>query len=128
MTELRRFASRYPRAVAAVLLCCAVAALFIGGAQPFAVNLIPAPWDKFAHVAVFGAIGAALGIAIGIRRAGVPLMAAVGALAIGALDEWHQSLLPGRNAGWDDLAADAIGALVAAFVVHGLRAVARKSN
>ena len=120
-----RLISRYGRLCAALLAIATTLGIFIGGAQPFAVNLIPSPWDKLAHVAVFGAIGAALGIAIGIRKARVPLMAAVGTLAIGALDEWHQSLLPGRNAGWDDLAADAVGALVAALIVYGLRAIAR---
>ena len=75
--------------------------LFVGGAQPVAVGLIPVPWDK-------------LGYASGWR--GWPmLLAGFGyAMGIGVLDEWHQMYLPGRSAGLEDLAADAAGAALGA--------------
>lgn len=39
----------------ALLACIAfVTGLFIGGAQPVAVGLVPVPWDKIAHLASFG--------------------------------------------------------------------------
>ncbi|SEO14824.1 VanZ like family protein [Nitrosospira multiformis] len=86
--------------------------LFAGGAHPAAVNLIPSPWDKLVHAVIFAlltwAIGAASGIT-GWRRLG---LAFLGAVLIGLLDEWHQMYLPGRKAGWDDLAADVTGSLI----------------
>jgi uncharacterized protein YfiM (DUF2279 family) len=84
--------------------------LFIGGAQPVAVGLIPVPWDKLAHAVVFAALAAAMGYASGLRGWSMLLVGFGYALGIGALDEWHQMYLPGRSAGLDDLAADAVGA------------------
>lgn len=39
----------------------------------------------------------------------------------GALDEWHQSFVPGRSADVRDLAADALGAALALALVHAAR-------
>jgi heme/copper-type cytochrome/quinol oxidase subunit 2 len=39
--------------VALAVAMLMLAALFMGGAQPEAAGLIPAPWDKLAHVAFF---------------------------------------------------------------------------
>ena len=128
MVKTFRFLSRHGRALAGLALGAALVAIFVGGAQPFAVNLIPSPWDKFAHVAVFAGLGTVCGIAFGIRNASVVFLAAASSLCIGALDEWHQAMLPGRNAGWDDFVADAVGALIAAFLVRHLRAVLRKQS
>jgi hypothetical protein len=114
MQESSGLVSRYARAAAALLAVALVAGLLIGGAQPFAVNLIPAPWDKLAHGVVFALLSAALGRATGARGMRMLLPALAGATLIGALDELHQTLLPGRQAGWDDLAADALGALAGA--------------
>jgi VanZ family protein len=111
-----RLVSRYPRSLAAAVLLGAAGALLIAGAQPFAVNLIPSPWDKLAHFAVFGTVGAALAILLGVRRWAVALAAAACATLLGGLDEWHQLALPGRNPGWDDFAADAVGALAGALL------------
>jgi VanZ family protein len=93
--------------------------LFIGGAQPVAVGLIAAPWDKLAHASVFAVLAAAMAYASDWR--GWPMwLAGFGfALGIGALDEWHQMYLPGRSAGLDDLAADAIGGALGAAAVLG---------
>jgi heme/copper-type cytochrome/quinol oxidase subunit 2 len=46
MSEVVRWAAL---AVAMLMLV----SLFVGGAQPEAAGLIPAPWDKLAHVAFF---------------------------------------------------------------------------
>ena len=115
MTDLTRLLSRYSRVVSALLLVLMTGALFIGGAQPFAVNLIPAPWDKFAHIALFALIGAAIGLASGRSGVRMVLLAVAGALLLGLVDEWHQGFLPGRNAGMGDLAADLLGALAGAL-------------
>lgn len=110
----------YVRVVALVLLPVLLLGLFAGGAQPAAVGLIPAPWDKVVHAGLFAVFAVLIGLAAGLLR--MPrgmllLLAFLGALAIGAADELHQSTLPGRQAGWDDLAADAVGALIGAWVL-----------
>ena len=46
------------------------------------------------------------------------VLAFAGALLVGVADELHQATLPGRQAGWDDLAADAIGALIGAALLR----------
>lgn len=45
------------------------------------------------------------------------VLAFVLATAYGVTDEWHQSFVPGRHPDWDDLRADAIGALAASVSV-----------
>ena len=92
--------------------------LFYGGAQPVAVGLIPAPWDKLAHVAVFAVLAGAIGFASGLRGARMWWLAFAVALAVGAADEWHQLSLPGRGPGWGDLLADAVGAAVGATALR----------
>jgi VanZ family protein len=47
------------------------------------------------------------------------------ALAVGAIDEFHQMSLPGRAAGWDDLAFDTLGAALGA-TAQGWRGVAKR--
>jgi uncharacterized protein YfiM (DUF2279 family) len=101
--------------VAAVLLAVGLPlGLFIGGAQPVAVGLVPAPWDKLAHAVVFALLAGAIGYASGLRGLRMLLLSFCSAVVVGALDEWHQVYLPGRAAGWDDLAADAFGAALGA--------------
>lgn len=97
--------------------------LLVGGAQPIAVGLIPTPWDKLAHAAVFALLAAAIGHASGWHGRRVLAVAFVGALAMGAMDEWHQMFLPGRSAGLDDLAADAVGAALGAGALLGRKRV-----
>jgi VanZ family protein len=92
--------------------------LFIGGAQPIAVGLVPPPWDKLVHALVFAVLAAAIGYASGSRGRGMLAIAFFGAVAVGALDEWHQVYLPGRSAGLDDLAADAFGSGVGTALLH----------
>ena len=109
---LRRALSRHLRVVTLVLALAIVLGLFVLGAQPFAVGLIPTPWDKVAHACVFAVLALAIGLGSGLRGWRVMLLAIGGALLVGGLDEWHQVFLPGRQAGWEDLAADAAGALL----------------
>lgn len=92
--------------------------LWVGGAQPVAVGLVATPWDKVVHATVFALLAGAIGYVSGLSGWRVVALAFVGALTVGALDEWHQAYLPGRSAGWDDLAADALGAALGATVMH----------
>jgi VanZ family protein len=94
-----------------------VAALFVGGSQPAAAGMFAAPWDKLAHVGYFLAL--TLLLMHGLR--GPWWLAPLLAVLVGAGDEWHQLSLPGRQAGWIDVLADAVGAGLG-LVVHWLSA------
>jgi hypothetical protein len=101
--------------------------LFVLGARPFAVGLFPAPSDKLAHAVVFALLAVAIGLASGLRGWKMAALAVAGAVLVGGLDEWHQSYLPGREAGLDDLVADAVGgALGVALLLLSFPALRRQ--
>jgi len=106
------------RLVAALLAVALPVGLWVGGSQPVAVGLIPTPWDKLAHAGVFALLAAVIGYASGLRGWRVLLLAFVGAMGVGVVDELHQLTLPGRAAGLDDLAADATGAALGAWAIY----------
>lgn len=56
------------------------------------------------------------------RAPWVVVLAAVAAAIYGISDEWHQSFVPGRDASWGDVWADALGSVVGASVVGGVAA------
>jgi len=104
------------RVAAGGLAVALLAGLLVGGAQPAAVGLVPTPWDKLAHTAVFALLAASIGYASGLRGGRMLLVAIGGAVAVGVVDEWHQLYLPGRSAGLADLAADVLGAVAGAWL------------
>ncbi|MDO8450791.1 MAG: VanZ family protein [Rhodoferax sp.] len=112
-----RYLQRVLRLAAALLAIALPLGLLIGGAQPVAVGLVPPPWDKLVHAAVFAVLAGAIGYASGLRGRRASALAFFGALTVGVLDELHQMRLPGRSAGWDDLAADAFGAALGAVAL-----------
>jgi len=68
---------------------------------------LPAGWDKLVHFATFALITALLWRG----TAGEAPLALLGAVvAFAALDEVHQSFMPGRSAEWGDFIADAAAA------------------
>lgn len=78
--------------------------------------------DKLAHAGLYAVLGllAALGAARDVRlrrrsAGGLALAVACGAAALGALDELHQSWIPGRSAEWLDWAADLAGGTLGAL-------------
>lgn len=91
--------------------------LFGLGAQPVAVGLIPAPWDKLAHGVVFAVLAVTIGLGSGMLGWRRFFLAFAGALLVGVVDEWHQMSLPGRQAGMDDLIADAVGSLLGGWLM-----------
>jgi VanZ family protein len=114
------------RAAARVLCLVAAAAvvleLFTMSLRP-AAALVPAPWDKVAHFAVYAALAGLLWIATGAR---MPLLVIATTIAIGALDELHQLGVPRRGADAMDFLADtcAVAATVAVLAVrHGRKDV-----
>jgi VanZ family protein len=108
---LQRLVSRHLRTIAMVATVAILASLFIGGRQPVAVNLVSHPWDKLLHAGVFALLACTIGLASDLRGRQKLAVAFFGALLVGALDEWHQMYLPGREAGWSDFIADIIGSI-----------------
>lgn len=105
------------RILAALTVAMSAAVLYVGGAQPVAVGLFPAPWDKLAHLLSFAVVGMAAGLAGGMRGWRMVACCLAGALLVGGMDELHQLFLPGRSASWADLAADAAGGLLGAALL-----------
>lgn len=102
------------RVLAAAALALLLLALFGGGAQPEAAGLIPAPWDKLAHLTVFCVLLILLRAGLGL-----PLwLAVLLTLGVGAADELHQAGLPGRFASLQDWFADLAGALLGLFLLR----------
>jgi VanZ family protein len=112
---------RWLRLLALLAFALVAVNLFWHGAQPYAVGLFRPPWDKLAHAVVFGGFAALAWIGLGGTRPRADLLAPLAALALGAADEWAQSMHPGRSVGLDDLAADFAGALLAVTVLAVLR-------
>lgn len=72
-----------------------------------------APWDKLAHFGYYGTIAALLAIALGRRWfLGALLFVAL----LGALDEWNQFYIPGRESSFFDWLADVLGAVSALYL------------
>lgn len=73
------------------------------------------PYDKLAHLAIYGVLGFIVGWMLrrrtGAHGASVIAMAALLCVAWGAGDEIYQSSVPGRDPSLADLAADFAGAL-----------------
>lgn len=88
--------------------------LFYLGAKPFAAGLIPQPWDKLVHFAVYSAITALLWFGTATRW---PLAILAFVVALGVFDELHQASLPGRVADAADLLIDfAAGTVTSALL------------
>jgi VanZ family protein len=78
-------------------------------------------YDKAAHFLVFGLIATSVARIGFIRRLGWrgAVVAAVAVSLYGALDEFRQSLTPGRSVEFADWTADTAGAFLAAFLYQG---------
>lgn len=79
--------------------------------------------DKLAHAAAFGILAGLTARAVrgaGWGAARILLAAVVAASLYGAIDEWHQSFVPGRDPDPWDWVADTVGALAGAAAVVGL--------
>jgi VanZ family protein len=106
------------RFAAFVLALALIANLFITGARPEAAGLIPAPWDKLAHVTYYAVLAVLLWIADAGQR---PWVVGAALLAVGAADEWHQAYLPGRESSVADFATDGVGIALGLFAMSRFR-------
>ena len=103
-----------------------VANLFYLGSKPFAVGLIPSPWDKLAHLLAFGIIAGLLWLGL-LRKHPVWVILVV--TLIGGVDELHQYyFLPGRSGDVYDLLADMWAALLAVSILHTVNRALTQRN
>jgi len=108
LTKLRR-----PHVVAIFILL--VGALFIGGHQPWSGHLFPPPWDKVAHLCLYGTL--TLLLIMGFPNTKRYLLG-LAVFGIGCADEIHQLFVQDRHPGLDDLACDLIGIALAILLLH----------
>jgi len=96
--------------------------LLAGQSYPLGVKHLPFLVDKAIHVLVYGAFSVVLFAALRHSRPRTPSLvlasvAAVIAVLYGLSDEYHQSFIPFRHTDAYDLAANAVGAVVAQGLV-----------
>ena len=90
-------------------------------AVPRTVPATGIPTDKVAHVGEFAVLSFLIARALRadephpMRAATSALVATLAATAFGALDELHQRSVAGREAAWEDVAADALGGALGAL-------------
>jgi VanZ family protein len=115
------FPPRWMRLLALLAFVVVAANLFWHGAQPYAVGAIPAPWDKLAHLLLYGGFSGAAWVTLGGGRRTADLLAPLTAITVGIADELAQALNPGRAVSFSDLAADMLGALLVVAMLAWLR-------
>jgi VanZ family protein len=115
------FPPRWMRLLALLAFALVAANLFWHGAQPYAVGVFREPWDKVAHLVLYGGFGGAAWVMLGGGRPTADLLAPMAAVTVGVADEFAQSFNPGRVVGLGDIAADAIGALLVVATLVLLR-------
>lgn len=92
-----------------------VVILFVGAEKAAHVPLFPPPFDKLAHFTYYGIVAALLAHAVGLRWLWIPLVLVP---LIGAGDEWHQSMIVGRDSSVWDWVADGLGTVFAVYVYY----------
>ena len=102
------------RVLCAVAVAAMAAQLLVLAEPAFAVRVVELTWDKAIHFAFFGAVAFFLWIATDKRW---PLAIWATVVLIGAIDETHQQVVPGRTADLNDLLADGFGAAAALMVM-----------
>jgi VanZ family protein len=107
------------RRVCLLLVLATASCLFYLGSKPFAVNLIPSPWDKLAHFLVFSSMTAMLWIAVQGR---MPIAIVLLVVGIGAGDELYEMMLPGRSADAYDFLADFLACTITGTALYLLAA------
>ena len=115
--------------IPALLLAAALAWLSQRPAYPFGLQLDP-PLDKVAHLSAFALLGLLIEAALARTRPDLPLykrhlLTFFAVSAYGALDEWHQHFVPGRDADGFDWLADTIGGGLGMAVISLSRLRAR---
>ncbi len=115
----------------ALLLVLALSWLSHESIPPFGLDPLPSPWDKVAHAAAFGLLALLTEWALARTRPDLPLyqrhLLTFGAVsAFGAVDEWHQHFIPGRDCDVFDWMADTFGGVLGLAVASLSRLRARR--
>jgi len=108
------------RAGAITLALAMTAGILLGGRVPGATGWIVAPWDKLVHALAYGALAASWYVGIGGGGARLMMRAVLIAIATGAVDEWLQRDLNGRQPVLVDLLSDTLRAFVGSWLSWGL--------
>lgn len=75
--------------------------------------------DKVAHFSAYAILAAlALRATLTPRRLVTAVSVVFGVAVLGAVDEWHQSFIPGRSMSFPDWVADTAGATVGVLAVR----------
>ena len=81
--------------------------------------------DKILHFTIYTVLAFLLTrqLVVGFRLWQAIVLAVAFSMAFGALDEWHQKLIPGRSTEFADWVADSLGAVIGALAAayHGRR-------
>ena len=95
-----------------------------GAAASAVVNVI---LRKAGHMVAFGVLAVFVYMSMrpGKKAFAISWLIATG---YGALDEWHQSFVPGRAAAWTDAGIDSLGALAALLLIGAVRPRNKKST
>jgi VanZ family protein len=83
-----------------------IAGIWVFSSRPGSEVGLSAPWDKVAHFLTYAVLGF-----LTTRASGIGWVGWLIAATYGAVDEWHQSNVPMRDASLWDWCADALGAL-----------------
>jgi VanZ family protein len=86
------------------------ALLFVGAQTATEAPFLAEPLDKVAHFAYYAVIAGLLAHAVGRSLLWVPLILVP---MVGAADEWHQTMIAGRDASFWDWLADGAGTVAA---------------
>lgn len=109
---------RVLRIVAAGLFVLTIGNLFFHGAQAYAINAVPAPWDKLAHFVLHGFLSTMAWLTLGGRR---EMLALAACAAVAGVDEIGQFWHAGRIADLTDFTASVAGAALALLALRILR-------
>ena len=107
------FRSKWIRGACIAAAVFMAVTLFAGAEQAGKTQLFPTPWDKVAHIIYYGTMAALLSHGVGRRWLWLPLVLVP---LVGALDEWHQFYVPGRDASVFDWFADGAGTMIAVYL------------
>jgi VanZ family protein len=107
--------------IAAAFFMAAI--LFLAADKTGQVPLLQDIPDKLVHGVYFSVMALLLAHGVGRTWWGIPMLLVP---LIGALDEWHQLYVPGRDGSVWDWVADAIGTGAALYLY--VRATARKTG
>ncbi|HVY05696.1 MAG TPA: VanZ family protein [Burkholderiales bacterium] len=110
---------RWFRGLCIVVSLTMASLLFLEAHAIARVNLVPEFMHRIEHISYFGAMAALLAHGLGRRGYWV---AGYAILLVGALDEWHQLYVPGRNGSIYDWLVDLLG-VSAALLVYRYAAV-----